>query len=72
MKCNDWSISDSTLFTPETIASYTGKPKKIVYLKKDYTVDSVVISEDKIGARLNTVFVPEPVYRMLLYDFINN
>lgn len=72
LKCNDWSISDSTLFTPETIASYTGKPKKIVYLKKDYTVDSVVISEDKIGALLNVVFVPEPVYRMLLYDFINN
>lgn len=72
LKCNDWNISDSTLFASELIASYVGKPKKIVYLKKDYTVDSVVISKDKIGARLNTVFVPEPVYRMLLYDFINN
>lgn len=43
----------------------------MVILKSDYSTDTISISDEKIGALLNYVPVPEPVYQMLLYDFFN-
>src|SRR5574344_660317 len=62
LRCNDWSICDSSLFTPNTISKYKGSSKNIVMLRSDYKTDTISILDDIIGAFLNYVIVPEPVY----------
>lgn len=71
LSCNNWNIRDSILFNSNYISNHKGMPKNIVMLKNDYSTDTICILNDKIGAMLNYVPVPEPVYQMLLYDFFN-
>lgn len=53
IKCNDWSICDSTLFTREMVLKDKGKVKKVVILKDDYTTDTIHIKEDLLGVTIN-------------------
>lgn len=73
LKCNEWNIRDSLkVFTPNTILQYAGKKKDIVILYDDYTTDTIHITEDKMGALLRFASIPEPVYQMIINDFLKD
>ncbi|MCM1503096.1 MAG: hypothetical protein NC115_10600 [Bacteroidales bacterium] len=72
LSCNDWSILDSAVFSTETLKSYINKEKQMIILKENYTIDTLSFSEDKMGALLHYVSVPEVVYQMIVSDFMIN
>lgn len=71
LKCNEWDIRDSIPFSVEVIDRDKGRKKTLIMLNDDYSTDTICFSTDKMGAQLKFVFVPEPVYQMLIYDFFN-
>lgn len=69
LRCNDWEFSHGTNFLPDSVAKYRGMKKQLVLLSDDYKLDTISIESDRLGARIEYVFVPTAIYELLLHDF---
>lgn len=72
LRYNDWCMADSLLLSQDIINANKDLTKRLVLLRDDYRTDTIVVAPGRIGVAMRPVYVPDPVYYMIISDFIKD